>query len=75
LLGVGPVTASAVVATVGDFKQFKSGAQFGAWIGLTPRQFSSGGKSQLGGSTKRGDTHLRTLLIQGPKSAVMTAHH
>ena len=42
LLGIGPVTASAVVATVGDFKQFKSGAQFGAWIGLTPRQRSSG---------------------------------
>ena len=74
LLGVGPVTASAVVATVGDFKQFKSGAQFGAWIGLTPRQHSSGGKSNLGGITKRGDTYLRTLLIQGAKSAVMTAH-
>ena len=74
LLGVGPVTASAVVATVGDFKQFKSGAQFGAWLGLTPRQHSSGGKSNLGGITKRGDTYLRTLLIQGAKSAVMTAH-
>jgi transposase len=74
LLGVGPVTASAVVATVGDFKQFKNGAQFGAWIGLTPRQHSSGGKNNLGGITKRGDTYLRTLLIQGAKSAVMTAH-
>ena len=74
LLGVGPVTASAAVATVGDFKQFKNGAQFGAWIGLTPRQHSSGGKSHLGGITKRGDTYLRTLLIQGAKSAVMTAH-
>ena len=74
LLGVGPVTASAVVATVGDFRQFKNGAQFGAWIGLTPRQHSSGGKAHLGGITKRGDTYLRTLLIQGAKSAVMTAH-
>ena len=74
LLGIGPVTASAVVATVGDFKQFRNGAQFGAWIGLTPRQHSSGGKSNLGGITKRGDTYLRTLLIQGAKSAVMTAH-
>ena len=74
LLGIGPVTASAVVATVGDFKQFKNGAQFGAWIGLTPRQRSSGGKNNLGGITKRGDTYLRTLLIQGAKSAVMTAH-
>ena len=74
LLGVGPVSASAAVATVGDFKQFKNGAQFGAWIGLTPRQHSSGGKNSLGGITKRGDTYLRTLLIQGAKSAVMTAH-
>ena len=74
LIGVGPVSASAAVATVGDFKQFKSGAQFGARIGLTPRQHSSGGKSSLGSITKRGDTYLRTLLIQGAKSAVMTAH-
>lgn len=74
LLGIGPVTASAVVATVGDFKQFKNGAQFGAWVGLTPRQRSSGGKNNLSGITKRGDTYLRTLLIQGAKSAVMTAH-
>ena len=74
LMGVGPVTASAAVATVGDFKQFRSGAQFGAWIGLTPRQRSSGGKNNLGRITKRGDTYLRTLLIQGAKSAVMTAH-
>lgn len=74
LLGIGPVTASAAIATVGDFKQFKNGAQFGAWIGLTPRQHSSGGKASLGGITKRGDTYLRSLLIQGAKSAVMTAH-
>jgi transposase len=74
LMGVGPVTASAVVATVGDFKQFKSGAQFGAWLGLTPRQNSSGGKNNLGGITKHGEVYLRTLLIQGAKSAVMTAH-
>ena len=74
LMGIGPVSASAAIATVGDFKQFKNGAQFGAWIGLTPRQHSSGGKNSLGGITKRGDTYLRTLLIQGAKSAVMTAH-
>jgi transposase len=74
LIGIGPVTASAVVATVGEFKQFSSGAQFGAWIGLVPRQHSSGGKNSLGGITKRGDTYLRSLLIQGAKSAVMTAH-
>ena len=74
LSGIGPVTASALVATVGDFKQFKNGAQFGSWLGLVPRQNSSGGKTQLGRITKRGDDYLRTLLIQGAKSAVMTAH-
>jgi transposase len=74
LMGVGPITASALVATVGDFHQFKDGAQFGAWLGLTPRQNSSGGKNKLGRITKRGDTYLRTLLIQGAKSVVHTAH-
>jgi transposase len=74
LMGVGPITASAVVATVGNFKQFKSGSQFGAWLGLTPRQNSSGGKNSRGGITKHGEVYLRTLLIQGAKSAVMTAH-
>jgi len=75
LIGIGPVTASAVVATVGDFKQFKNGAQLGAWLGLTPKQNSSGGKNNLGTITKRGDTYVRMLLIQGAKSAVHTAHH
>ena len=74
LMGIGPVGASAVVATVGDFKQFKNGAQFGAWMGLIPKQRSSGGKSNLGTITKRGDTYLRTLLIQGAKSVVNSAH-
>ena len=62
------------MATVGDFRQFSNGAQFGAWIGLTPKQHSSGGKARLGRITKRGDTYLRTLLIQAAKSAVLTAH-
>lgn len=74
IIGIGPVTASAMVATVGDFKQFKNGAQFGAWLGLVPRQNSSGGKTRLAGITKRGDMYLRTLLILAAKSAVMTAH-
>jgi len=74
LMGVGPVTASAVVATVGDFRQFKNGTQFGAWLGLTPRQHSTGGKNNLGRITKHGDMYLRTLLIQGAKSIVLTAH-
>jgi transposase len=74
LMGLGPVGASAAVATVGDFKQFRHGSQFSAWLGLTPRQNSSGGKNNLGGITRRGDTYLRTLLIQGAKSVVWTAH-
>ena len=73
-MGVGPVTASALVAAVGDFKQFRNGAQFGAWMGLTPKQNSSGGKTSLGSITKRGNIYLRTLLIQGARSAVLTAH-
>jgi len=73
LLGVGPVTASAIAASVGDIGQFANARQFGAWLGLVPSQNSTGGKASLGRITKRGDTYLRTLLIQGAKSAVMTA--
>lgn len=75
LMGVGSITASAVVATVGDFRQFKNGAQFAAWLGLTPRQNSSGGKSCLGSITKRGDVYLRTLLIQGAKAIALTRQY
>jgi transposase len=71
--GIGELGASAVTASVGDFGQFKSGAQFGAWLGIVPKQNSSGGKASLGRITKRGDDYLRTLLIQGAKSAVMSA--
>jgi transposase len=74
LCGVGPITASALLASVGDLRQFRSGAQFGAWLGLVPSQHSSGGTAKLGRITKRGDSYLRTLLIQAAKSAVMTAH-
>lgn len=73
IVGIGPVGASATTAAVGDFKQFKSGAQFSAWMGLVPRQNSSGGKTSLGRITKRGDDYLRMLLIQGAKAAVMSA--
>ncbi len=62
------------MAGVGDLSQFKSAAQFGAWLGLAPQQHSSGGKERLGGITKRGDDYLRTLLIQGAKAAVHSAH-
>lgn len=71
--GIGEIGASALTAGVGDFKQFKSGQQFGAWLGIVPSQNSSGGKASLGRITKRGDDYLRTLLIQGAKSAVMSA--
>lgn len=74
LSGIGPLTASALVACVGDFAQFSSAAQFGAWLGLVPQQHSSGGRERLGSITKRGDEYLRMLLIQGAKSAVHSAH-
>lgn len=73
LLGVGPTTASALVASVGELAQFANARQFGAWLGLVPSQNSTGGKARLGRITKRGDGYLRTLLIQGAKSAVMSA--
>ena len=65
LLGVGPVTSSALAATVPDAKVFRNGRQFGAWLGLTPRQHSSGGKTRLGHISLRGNVYLRTLLVQG----------
>jgi transposase len=71
--GIGEIGASALTASVADFKQFKSGHQFSAWLGVVPSQNSSGGKASLGRITKRGDDYLRTLLIQGGKSAVMSA--
>jgi transposase len=73
ITGIGELGASALAASVGEFKQFSSGAQFGAWLGIVPAQHSSGGKTSLGRITKRGDEYLRTLLIQGAKSAVMSA--
>jgi transposase len=73
VIGIGELGASAMTASVGDFKQFKSGDQFGAWLGIVPSQNSSGGKASLGRITKRGDNYLRTLLIQGAKAAVMSA--
>ena len=71
--GVGPITATAMVASVGDAKLFRNGREFAAWLGLTPRQHSSGGKSRLGGISKRGDVRLRTLLIHGTRTALQYA--
>jgi transposase len=71
LLGIGPIGASALVASVSDFRQFRSGRQLAAWLGITPSQHSSGGKSHLGAITKHGDDYLRMLLVQGAKSAIL----
>ena len=68
--GLGPITASAIVATVGDAREFKNGRQLAAWMGLVPKQKSSGGKQNLLGISKRGDTYLRTLLIHGARSVI-----
>jgi transposase len=73
LSGVGPLTASAVVATVGNAQDYRNGRQFAAWLGLVPRQYSSGGKSKLGRITRRGDAYLRALLIQGARSTLQAA--
>lgn len=73
IAGVGPITATAMVAAVGDAKEFKNGRHLSAWLGLVPRQCSSGGKSRLKGISKRGDTYLRTLLIHGARSVLRYA--
>ncbi len=65
--GVGVITATALVATVGDARQFRTARQFAAWLGLVPRQQSSGGKDRLGRISKRGDGYLRRLLVHGAR--------
>jgi transposase len=73
ICGVGPKTATAVVAAVGDGAEFKNGRHMAAWMGLVPRQRSSGDKRVLMGISKRGDKHLRTLLVHGARSVVRVA--
>lgn len=68
--GIGPITASALVASLGDAKNFENGRQVSAWLGLVPKQHSSGGKENLLGISKRGDAYLRTLLIHGARSVI-----
>ena len=68
--GIGPISASALVAAVGDATQFTNGRDMAAWLGLVPSQHSSGGKERLGHISKRGDTYLRTLLIHGARSVI-----
>lgn len=68
--GIGPITATALVAAVGDRTCFKNGRQFAAWLGLVPKQRSSGGKARLFGISKRGDRYLRTLMIHGARAVL-----
>ncbi len=71
--GIGATTALAIVATVGNAREFKNGRQFAAWIGLVPGQYSTGGRTRLGHISKRGDAYLRNLLVQGARSVINSA--
>lgn len=73
LMGVGEVTATAIVASVGNAREFDSGRQFAAWLGLVPGQYSSGGKTRLGGITRAGDAYLRGLLVIGARAVLNAA--
>ena len=68
--GIGPITATALVASIADASSFANGRQLAAWLGLVPRQHSSGGKQTLLGISKRGDAYLRTLLIHGARAVI-----
>ena len=68
--GIGPVSATALVAAVSNASAFKNGRQFAAWLGLVPRQHSTGGKERLLGMSKRGDNYLRKLLIHGARATL-----
>lgn len=73
--GIGPIIASATVTAIGTGQQFKNGREFAAWIGLVPRQHSTGGKEKLGHISKRGDKRLRTLLIHGARAVIKHSAH
>jgi transposase len=73
LSGIGQTTATALVASVGNAHEFKCGRQFAAWLGLTPGQYSSGGKTRLGRITKAGDGYLRSLLVLGARAVLNAA--
>ena len=73
--GVGPMTATAIVATIGEGHAFQHGWQFAAWLGLVPKQHSTGGKAVLGRITKHGNVYLRTLLIHGARAVLQCSAH
>ena len=68
--GIGPLTATALVAAISDASAFKNGRQFAAWLGLVPRQHTTGGKERLLGISKRGETYLRKLLVHGARATI-----
>jgi transposase len=70
LPGIGPISATALVASIGDATKFNNGRELSAWLGLVPRQHSTGGQQRLGGISKRGDSYVRFLLIQGAVAAI-----
>lgn len=71
--GIGPIGASAIVATVGEAREFRNGRQFAAWLGLVPKQHGTGGKVRLGHITHAGDAYLRTLLVMGARAVLQRA--
>ena len=73
LMGIGEITATAIVAMVGNASEFSRGRQFSAWIGLVPGQYSSGGKARLGRITKADDAYLRSLLVMGARTVLNAA--
>lgn len=72
--GIGPLASTALRATVGNIERFSSARHFASWLGLTPREYSSGERRRLGGISKQGDIYLRTLLVHGARSALLAAH-
>jgi transposase len=72
--GIGPLTSTALRATVGRVERFSSARRFASWLGLTPREYSSAERRRLGGISKQGDTYLRTLLVHGARAALLAAH-
>jgi transposase len=71
--GIGPLTATALFASIGNIHSFQNGRQLACWLGLTPREHSSGSRRRLGRMSKQGDVYLRTLLIHGARSALTAA--
>jgi transposase len=69
--GIGPIVATAIVAAIGNGAAFRKGRDFAAWLGVVPRQYSTGGKTRLRGISKRGNVYLRKVLIHGARAAVL----